>query len=161
MVAGWINSVRSSGSISAQHTTYVRAGDTFFKFACAAFPTSLHCSLTSINSLHLRQRLIEETIINAASEEYGIYPKMLHQIEGYTIDQNDTNTHPVMVRVRDMKLQTSFTIKWSVRSALSYACSHNFILPSRYLVGADASTPILTRIRTEANTYTGRKIKCS
>ncbi|KAF9066749.1 FAD binding domain-containing protein [Rhodocollybia butyracea] len=87
-----------------------KLGDTFFKFA-----------------LHLRQRLIEEIFSTATSEEYGFRPKMLHQIEGYTIGA-EYDTHPVTVRVRDLKTQTVAEIK------------------CRYLVGADGGKSTVRKL---------------
>ncbi|KAJ3973047.1 FAD binding domain-containing protein [Lentinula raphanica] len=87
-----------------------KLGDTFFKFA-----------------LHLRQRVTEEIILQAASKAYGFSPRILHQIHGYSIDPNDAS-HPVVVQIKD--LQTDEIVQ----------------LKCKYLVGADGGKSTVRKL---------------
>ncbi|KAJ4490287.1 FAD binding domain-containing protein [Lentinula aciculospora] len=86
-----------------------KLGDTFFKFA-----------------LHLRQRLTEEIFTEVMLKEYDLKPTMLHQFQGYTIDQNDE--FPVTVQIKDVKTQNVVEIK------------------CKYLVGADGGKSTVRKL---------------
>ncbi|KAJ3736786.1 FAD binding domain-containing protein [Lentinula guzmanii] len=87
-----------------------KLGDTFFKFA-----------------LHLRQRLTEEIIAEAALGDYGFQPMILHQIESYTIDQND-DSYPVTVQIKDLRTEKMVQLK------------------CKYLVGADGGKSTVRKL---------------
>lgn len=77
---------------------------------------SLLFHLTNLHdSLHLRQRLIEQAF-ESALLEHDVPVLFEHRLESYTVHDSESESHPVHCVIRDLKTESTYEVHGYVPS---------------------------------------------
>ena len=77
-----------------------------------------------VHSLHIRQRLIEQTFENAL-QELGVPSRYQHVLDSYVVD--DSQQYGVSATIKDAKHDTTYQVR------------------SRYIIGADGAHSVVRK----------------